>query len=294
MVTGAEGLIGSVLTRTLARQGVRVAPLDVAACGDARGDVRDAEAVRSKIASCCGVIHLAAVSRVTWAERDPATCWATNIGGTENVLRAALTARHRPWVLFASSREVYGRARTLPVREDAPLEPINRYGRSKREAEGLVARARDEGLRAAVMRFANVYGETHDHPDRVVPAFARAAAFGRCLVVEGADQVYDFTHVDDVVRGIAAAVDRLQRDDASLPTIHLASGRGTTLRELANLAVRSRRSSSEIREGAARAFGVDRFIGDPTRAWELLGWRAEVELDVGVRSMVDAFSREAA
>ena len=69
------------------------------------------------------------------------------------MLAAAASASSRPWVLFASSREVYGEPRELPVSEDAPFLAINTYGRSKVRGEQLVMAARGEGIvRASSVR----------------------------------------------------------------------------------------------------------------------------------------------
>ncbi len=88
--------------------------------------------------------------------------------------------------------------------------------------------AREGGLAVGVLRFANVYGPGNDHPDRVVPAFARAAAAGGELRIDGSDNTFDFTHISDVVRGILTMVELLARGERRAPPIHLASGRGTT------------------------------------------------------------------
>ncbi len=138
------------------------------------------------------------------------------------MLRVALEqpAGRRPWVVYASSREVYGDPATLPVPEDAPLEPVNIYGRSKAAAEAAVGRAREAGLATAIVRFSNVFGSTADHRDRVVPAFARAAATGGTISIEGAENTFDFTHVEDVGRGLALLVECLKDGHRALPPIH--------------------------------------------------------------------------
>ena len=169
-----------------------------------RGDVRDYQAVAQAMAECSGVIHLAAVSRVFWGEQNPGLCWETNVKGTENVLTAASRMNPKPWVIYSSSREVYGHPQSLPVTEDAPLAPVNIYGRSKAAGEELVNKARTKGLTTAIVRFSNVYGSTSDHSDRVVPAFARAASLGEPLRVDGPDHVFDFNHLEDTVRGLVA------------------------------------------------------------------------------------------
>jgi nucleoside-diphosphate-sugar epimerase len=71
------------------------------------------------------------------------------------------------------------------VAEDAPLSPRNVYARSKVAVEQLTEEARERGMIAAVVRFSNVFGDTEDHADRVVPAFARAAAAGGTVRVDG-------------------------------------------------------------------------------------------------------------
>jgi len=289
LVTGSSGLIGAALSTRLAATGAEVLELDLRAEGDARGDVRDGARVREASLKADGIVHLAAVSRVVWGERAPDLCWSTNVGGLRNVLDSAAKSERAPWVVFASSREVYGEALSLPVKEDAPLQPVNVYGRSKAEGEMLVAEARRAGLRACTIRLSNVFGSTADHPDRVVPAFARAAAFGTALLVEGLEHTFDFTHVDDVTRGIVALTALLATGETPPPPIHFVSGRATTLAQLANLAASLGQAGSRIEQAAPRNFDVARFVGDPSRANELLGWGPEVDLEDGLSRLIQAF-----
>ncbi len=292
LITGSCGLVGRAMTRALTTAGYRVRGFDPAATtADDRGDVCDAEAVRSAIAGCDGVLHLGAVSRVVWGERDPARCHATNVEGTRNVLLAAAAAHARPWVVVASSREVYGQAAVLPVDEDAPRLPMNVYARSKVAAEELAEVARRDGVRAAVVRLSNVYGSALDHRDRVVPAFARAAAHGASIRVEGAERLYDLTHIGDVARGLTALVTRLDDGVDPLP-IHFVSGIGTTLGELAALAAEVAGTTCEVNPAPPREYDVARFVGDPSRALDLLGWRATVPLREGLSRLIKTFREE--
>jgi UDP-glucose 4-epimerase len=292
VVTGGEGLVGSGLRRLLFAVGVDVRSFDLVAVGTGQGDTRDRAAVDRAVHDVDGVVHLAAVSRVVWGERDPVACWATNVDGTSNVIEACLGQARPPWVLFASSREVYGQADVLPVAEHAPLRPVNIYGRSKVAGEDLVLAARARGLRTAVVRLANVYGSPDDHADRVVPAFARAAARGAELRVDGPDHTFDFTHLDDVVEGLGRLVGRLEGGACDLPPIHLLPGRPTTLGELARLAIEVAESGSCIRVAPPRSYDVSQFYGDPSLAAALLdGWRAEVTLREGLTRLVHDFRK---
>ncbi len=272
-VTGSAGLIGSALVRALEADGHAVVGLDLRTGGDVRDDV-------TALADCDGIVHLAAVSRVVWAERDPESAWATNVGGTANVCE--LAADRGMWVLFASSREVYGQPASLPVREDAPLAPLNVYARTKVEGERLVR----DLPRGAVVRFSNVYGATDDHADRVIPAFVRAALAGGTLVVEGRAHTFDFVWIDDAVRGILALVRRMSDGEVPAP-VHLVTGVGTTLLDLAERVV-AITDAGRIADGPPRTFDVSRFQGDPSRAASLLGWRAEVGLEEGLRRLIRA------
>jgi len=287
LITGSRGLIGSALVRALARGGHEPVHYDIAA--DRRQDVTDLRALSAAVTGCSGIVHLAGVSRVVWGEGDPARCRRVNVNGTHNVLTAATKAAGTPpWVLFGSSREVYGQAVRLPVLESAPCAPLNCYARSKAEAESLVRAARESGLNASTVRFSSVYGSTADHADRVAPAFARLALQGATLRVDGSGTTLDFTHLDDVVGALVRMTEILSAGDC-LPTLHLVSGEGTRLAELAHFAVATA-GSGRVALSQPRTYDVERFVGDADRAGRVLGWRARVGIEEGMRRLIEAFS----
>ncbi len=290
LITGSAGLVGTALRVALQRAGHEVVGFDLRGVGGERGDVRDRGRVREAVEGCQGVVHLAAVSRVVWGERDPELCRAVNVGGLRTVIDAAAERRERPWLVFASSREVYGEPREedLPVVERAPLRPVNVYGHTKVEGEEIVDAAGGRGVRTAIVRLSNVYGGFPDHEDRVVPAFVRAAIAGRALRVDGSGHTFDFTHLDDATRGLVGLVG-LMTAGAAPPPVHLLTGWATTLGELARLAIEvaGTEPSSEIVEAPARTYDVGRFVGDPSRAREVLDWRPTI----GIREGLAAYAR---
>jgi len=291
LITGSEGLIGRCLRQELLAQGIECLGYDkkVESGGSGGGDILDLGMLQHAVESCDGVIHLAAVSRVHWGEKDPDLCWRTNVDGTSHVLEAAIRARSRPWVLFASSREVYGNPARLPVSEDDPIQPVNVYGRSKAAAEASVRSAERAGLKTAILRFASVYGSVLDHPDRAAPAFAKGAAAGKPLVVTGGENMFDFVHVSDTVRGIVMTMQLLAESTGALPPIHLTTGQGTTLRQLAQLAADEAGTVVPIVEAPQRTYDVSQFVGTPSRAQSILGWRAEIDVAQGMRCLVSDF-----
>jgi UDP-glucose 4-epimerase len=297
LVTGGLGLIGSGFATALRTVGTPVRIFDILGSreADEYGDVQDTEQLRARMAGCTGIVHLAGISRVIWGERDPVRCLAINVGGTKNVLKIAAEqpVTRRPWFIFASSREVYGEASYFPVREDSELSPINVYGRSKVAAESLTLEARDSGLVVAVARFSNVFGSTRDHPDRVVPAFARAAAIGSVMKVEGGANTFDFTWRDDVSRGLLTLCQLLADERARGPQpIHFVGGRETSLGELAGMACDAGGGLARVEMSPPRNFDVAHFRGDPGRASKLLGWRAVTSVESGVRQLVEAYKRD--
>jgi len=283
LLTGASGLIGYAVSDRLERQGRSWAGVDLKPPRTGLMlDIRDTARLARCIDRASGIIHLAAVSRVIHGERDPWLCRAVNVDATAAILDTALKAPSRPWVIYASSREVYGEQARQPVSEDATQQPLNTYARSKADAERLVNEARDAGLRTAILRFSNVYGGTNDHDDRVVPAFVKAALAGGIMRVEG-DQVFlDLTHVADVADGILCVVDALDDGERRFPPIHLVSGEARSLLELANTADEVVGRRARIVMAPPRSFDVHRFVGDPRRALALLGWRTTISLRTGL------------
>jgi nucleoside-diphosphate-sugar epimerase len=290
IVTGSAGLIGKALVVRMAEAAMQSIGFDLRE-RDARfrSDLREEAAVERAIAGVAGIIHLGAVSRVVWGERDPEACWAVNVDATRCIVRAALAQRQPPWLIYASSREVYGQQEVLPVSEDAGLAPLNVYARSKVAAERTVTEAREAGLTAAVVRFSSVYGDVDDHSDRVVPAFAAAAAGGGTIRIDGPECGFDFTHVSDVASGVLTVAQCLGRGERRLPALHFVSGVRTTLRELSAIAMARAFVPVRVVEAPRRSFDVQDFQGDPARTAALLGWKSSTPLAEGVSRLVREF-----
>ncbi|NVK41561.1 MAG: NAD(P)-dependent oxidoreductase [Oceanospirillaceae bacterium] len=286
LMTGHRGLVGRYLKPLLERKGYHVRGFDLA---DGSGDISNGKALGRALKGCSGVVHLAAVSRVVWGERNPQQCWLTNALASEQLLKLATESALHPWVLVASSREVYGEPKSLPVADSAPVVPVNIYGRAKAYMEAKTLACRDAGITTGIVRLANVYGCTDDHADRVLPAFCHNAATGLPLRVDGFDHLFDFTHVTDTVDGITRMVEQLDAGEQNLPPVHLLPGVGTTLQEAAEMAVLAAGTQSAIHEAPSRQYDVCRFVGDPTLAKTLLGWKASVLPEQGITMLVDAF-----
>lgn len=291
LITGSAGLIGTALTKKFLSLGVEVIEFDSVydpTC-PRHGNILNDKHLSHCMEGVNGVIHLAAVSRVLFGERQPELCWKTNVEGTKNVLQAALESQKSPWFLYASSREVYGEQKQLNVNESASLAPVNVYGQSKAAAEEAVKTAVKQGLKASIMRFSNVFGSIHDHRDRVVPAFCLAAANGTSIRVDGRKNLFDFTFLNDVVYGVLAMVMYICTKRIAPPPIHFTTGRATSLEEIALFAQKNSVHPVEIIDAPSRSFDVSSFSGDPKRAETLLGWKGATSVEEGMRQLINEF-----
>jgi UDP-glucose 4-epimerase len=291
LITGSAGLIGSALTQQLLKKGLHVVECDIRLpmTAPGHGDVRDLNTLTKLIRDCQGIIHLAAVSRVVWGEQNPQLCWEVNVGGTHNIIKAAQQAPQQPWIIFASSREVYGQQTTLPVTEQADLIPLNTYARSKVAGEELMIEYQQQSAPAAILRFSSVYGSAQDYNDRVIPAFCQTAVKGSALRVDGFKNLFDFTHVNDTARGVIQAMEILQTGVRDLPPIHLTTGCGNSLLQVITLIEAALGKPIHYQEAPARTYDVHRFCGDPTRAKKLLNWEAQNSLAHGIRDLLNQY-----
>ena len=141
-ISGGAGFLGLHLARRLLADGHDVRTLDVVPLDDVelersvdelRGDVRDRDSVAKLVQGADVVVHAAAALPIQ-ASRE--SIRSVNVGGTENVLRAADDAGVRR-VIFISSTAVYGVPEKHPIEEDDPLVGVGSYGESKIDAEGL-------------------------------------------------------------------------------------------------------------------------------------------------------------
>jgi UDP-glucose 4-epimerase len=275
LVTGGAGFIGHHLVRALLARGDQVVVLDnlhrgsferegLAGAALVAGDMRSAADCAAAAAGCEVVIHLAAQSNVMGSESAPDYTFETNVTGTWNIARAAAAAGVRRFV-FASSREVYGEPRCVPVVEEAPMRPKNVYGASKVAGEALLAGGAAGAASVVTLRLANVIGPGDN--GRVLPNWLDAVRRGDPMRVYGGAQELDFLPVDTCVAALVAAVDC----DAPDGPVNVGSGCGTALLVLAERLRQLYGDSSRIEMLPARSAEVVRFVADVTRMREILG-----------------------
>lgn len=289
-ITGAEGLIGRAARVALEGEGYAVRGCDLrAARAEEKFDFRDSLRLRAALADCGGVLHLAAVSRVVWGEMYPDLCNSINVGRARSLIKTIAAMPHPVWLVFASSREIYGTPPRLPCRPDTPPNPENLYARTKLAGEAMVQDFRSQGGCAAVVRFSNVFGSVADYHDRVVPAFAKAAARGGVLRVRGGDSTLDFTPLADAVDAVVRMVRAVDGGACDLPPVDIVTGRALSLMALARLALAH--GGGDIVVESRQSFYPAHFQGDPGAAQEYLGWSARRPVADAVGQLVEDFKR---
>ena len=246
LVTGGAGFIGSNLVRQLLERGDDVVVLDNFATGSranldgldvkvVEGELRSYERVHNAVRGAEVVFHFGALGSVPRSVQDPLTSSAVNVEGTLNVLLAARDEGVRR-VVYSSSSSVYGVRSDLPVKEDAPPDPLSPYGVTKLAAERFcVAFARVyEGLETTVLRFFNVFGprqSPHSQYAAVVPKFMTRIAAGEPITIDGdGEQSRDFTYIANVVD---ATIRAAFAEGVSGRIFNVASSRSASVNHLA-------------------------------------------------------------
>ena len=289
LITGAAGLIGNAVLNLLRQSGCDILGIDKNK--NALSDILCVDTSSPEIIdviannNITGVIHLAAVSRVVDAQNNPDLCFRNNVQSLSRFITLLANKKTKPWIIFASSREVYGQSSVFPVTESAQIKPLNVYGYSKWAGESICMAARDCGMRVLIARFSSVYGWAPDHATRVVPAFIRGALQNEELQIEGSGNIFDFTHIDDVAKGVQQAVNYIQNEKKTVSAFHFVSGQGTTLGDLSKRVIASVGMGS-AQECPPRNYDVHKFIGDPALALQELGWKTEIDIVAGIQKFI--------
>lgn len=247
LVTGGAGFIGSHLVEKLLEDGLRVRVLDNFSTGHfsnlpqnkegislIEGDIRDPLTVKKAVEGVNAVFHLAALTSIPRSMAEPLETGSVNLGGTISLLEAARDCGVKRFV-FASSAAVYGDVKTLPVREDSPLNPTNPYGSDKMRCEQhLSLFSRRHGIKTFAFRLFNVYGPRQDPGSPysgVVSRFIATAIKGWPVDIFGdGRQTRDFVFVSDVVDVL---VKSLEMPGSITEPVNVGSGEPTSLLHLA-------------------------------------------------------------
>jgi len=228
------------------------------------------------------VIHLAAISPVSYSYDHPNEVLEANLTGTVNLAEACLreVPQFRQF-LFASSSETYGKG-PVPKTEETPQNPNSPYSVSKLAAEKYVLYLRDAyRLPATVLRLFNTYGRK-DNADFVVERTIVQMLRGHTVRLGAPSPVRDLLYVDDHVNAYLSC---LGNEKAIGGIFNFSTGRGVSVSELVGLLASLTGFVGEVAWDTIprRPLDIDRMIGDSSQAEKILGWRPRVNLEEGLR-----------
>ncbi len=304
LVTGGAGFVGSAVTRRLVEAGARVTVLDDLFTGKAdaiptgaefiQGSVTDAELVKELVADHSLVLHLAARNIIA-STANPLDDYATNIGGTLNVLMAARASKVDR-VVYSSSASVYGNPRSIPINEDDALWTLSPYAVSKLGGENYcTAFSESYGLRVATVRYSNVYGpgQRPDNPYAgVVSKFLVQAHLGQPITVHGdGEQTRDYTYIDDAVEAtLAAAI----HPRAEGEVFNVGTGIETSVNRLALTVGQAMGVEVKINHVDRRDIdNIRRRVVNIEKIRRMLRWGPQWTLERGILSTADWFRASA-
>jgi nucleoside-diphosphate-sugar epimerase len=240
VVTGGNGFIGQVLVRKLLDLGKKVKVIDINEPPLKHKNLTFSrksilEDLHSDLKGCEVLIHLAAVLGVENSDKHPLKTLEVNLIGSRNVFQAAVDCGVKK-VLYASSSEVYGEPRELPIREETAKGPVSTYGVSKLAAEMYALAHQSEGkTNFYIVRFFNVYGPGQ-LPQWVMSIFIKNVIDGKAPKVFGeGSQTRCFTYVDDSVEGILTVLEKGKPGEA----YNIGNDKQTTILELAELTIKA-------------------------------------------------------
>jgi UDP-glucose 4-epimerase len=302
LVTGGAGLVGSHIVDELVREGAKVVAFDsfvrgkmehldwARAHGDVQvmeADLRDRDAIREALGGVDYVFHQAA-AWLRLCQEEPRLSLDVNIAGTFNLLEACVEAGVKK-IVAASSSSVYGEGLYLPTDENHPFNNDLFYGASKIAGEQYYrAFYKKYGLSFVAFRYLNVYGPRQPYEaaymDVIMHFLNRIDADEPPIVRGDGSATVDLVYAEDVARANVMAM----KSPVTNEFFNVASGKETTLRELAYLLIRLRGKEERLEpEFEMMDVGlVARRWGDPAKAREMLGFVTTTPVEEGMRRVI--------
>jgi nucleoside-diphosphate-sugar epimerase len=311
LITGGCGFIGSNLARRLVQLGAKVLLVDslipeyggnlfnIADVRDSLtlnvADVRDPYSMRHLVQGQDFLFNLAGQTSHLDSMKDPQTDLEINCRAQLSILEACRYNNPKVRIVFAGTRQVYGRPRYLPVDEKHPVRPVDVNGVNKISGEWFHLLYNDVyGIGATVLRLTNTYGprmRIKDARQTFVGVWIRALVEGSAFEVWGGEQRRDFTYSDDAVEALLMAA---SSESTRGKIFNLGGHEVISLKALADALIAANGGGSYVvREFPAERQKID--IGDYYSDYSLirseLGWNPKVSLESGFATTL-SFYRE--
>jgi UDP-glucose 4-epimerase len=298
LVTGGAGFIASHVADAFLELGHEVAVLDNLSTGFRRNvpkkavfyetDILDRDAVTRVFQEFQPEIvdHHAAQMDVRISLVDPEFDARTNILGSLHLILNSVRFKVKKFIYISTGGAVYGEPSYLPVREDHPINPECAYGISKHTVEHYLYLYRFlEGLNYTVLRYPNVFGPRQNPKGEagVNAIFIDQMLEGTVPTIFGdGEQLRDYVYVGDI-----AAANALALTQGNGEIINIGSGVGTSVNRIFSALAELLNFKSPARYAPTRAGEIYKVYLDPSRAEKILGWKAKVSFEEGLRRTVE-------
>jgi UDP-glucose 4-epimerase len=310
LITGGAGFIGSNLSHKLIELGATTTIIDsfIPEGGAAEENLQEIKErltlIRQDLGACETlkkvkgfdiIFHLAAQLGHKESVKNPARDLYLNTEVTLKLLEAVRTQNKDAVIIYAGTRNQYGRIIKTPVREEHPLTPVDPNGVSKQAAEDyLFLYGRNYGIKVCSLRLTNIYGpRLHIRTPKqgFVGWFINLALKEDELIVHGGEQERDLLHVDDVINAFILAA---EKKEAQGQAINITSGKSITIKEIAQTIIK------KAKKGRVRIIPppeenkkieIGNFLGDNTKANTLLGWKPSITFEEGIAQTIEFYQQ---
>ncbi len=305
-VTGGTGLVGSWLIQRLIEADADVVCLvrdwvpqsELVRAGYiekvkvVRGDVRDRDMLERALGEfeIDTVIHLAAQTIVTIANRNPVSTFETNIAGTWNLLEACRRSPKVRQIVMASSDKAYGDQEILPYSEETALQGQHPYDVSKSAADLIAsAYAKSYDLPVAITRCGNFYGGGDLNWNRIVPGTIRSILRGQAPIIRSdGEYIRDYFYVEDGAAAYMLLAEQLaERPELKGQAFNFSNEIQVTVRKIVENVIRLMGSNlkPEIFNEASNEIRHQYLSAEKAR--RMLNWKPLFNLDQGLALTID-------
>ena len=309
LITGGLGFIGSNLARRLVNLGARVLLVDslipeyggnlysIDGIKDSVkvniSDVRDPHSIKYLVRDQKYLFNLAGQTSHMDSMADPDTDLEINCQAQLSILEACRNHNPDIKIVFASTRQIYGKPEYLPVDEKHPVRPVDVNGINKMAGERYhILYNNVYGINSCALRLTNTIGprmRIKDARQTFLGVWIKLLLEGKPLEVWGGDQLRDFTYVDDCITAMLMAADN---DETNGHIFNLGGNETISLRDLAQMLI----DINGAGECIIKKFPADRkkidigdYYSDDSLIRKTLGWKPKVQLKEGLRKTIEFY-----
>ncbi len=291
LITGSEGFIGSHLVEDLIRKKFKVIGLSIRqskvvdGITQMRGDIKKISSIPSDVAC---IVHLAALTDLDYCQRHPKECFDTNVMGTQNMLEIA--RKHDSKFIFASTSQVFGIPKKLPISENAELHPSSVYAASKAAGELLCeSYSKSYGLDVVTVRSFSIYGP--QSPSYLVTSKIITQIINDKIVHLGnLSPKRDFLYVSDVVSAYELLI---RKNLKGFLKFNVGYGKSFSIRDICTklTKISGKKFMIESDKKLFRSSEIPNLVCDASNI-KNLGWKPQISITKGLKLTYESFRNE--